>query len=111
MREHRHLALIQDIVKSVTNSTCIVHLWKVKSHIGIVGNEIADVTAVAVSKGLTHSEDVKKKEYKHPSNQRDDMYWLSTEVEMENKAVEAMVAAAAMVGVEVDGEHCAGARA
>jgi hypothetical protein len=30
------------------------------------------------------------------------MYWLYTEVEMENTAAEAMVAAATMVGVEVD---------
>jgi hypothetical protein len=30
------------------------------------------------------------------------MYWLYTEVEMENKAAEAMVAAATMIGVEED---------
>jgi ribonuclease HI len=51
MREHRHLTLIQDIISLITDSIYTVHFRKVKRHIGIVGNEIADVTAVAVSKG------------------------------------------------------------
>jgi ribonuclease HI len=48
VREHRHLQLLKHIVKTITNSTCTVHIWKVKSHVGVVGNEMADATAVAV---------------------------------------------------------------
>ncbi len=34
-----------------------VHLWKVKSHIGVVGNEIADNIAKGVAKGEIDMED------------------------------------------------------
>jgi len=54
-----------------------VHLWKVRSHIGIVGNEIADETAVAVSNGQVL--EAQQEPYTTPSNNRGDMYWLYTE--------------------------------
>jgi hypothetical protein len=51
----------------------------VKSHVGIVGNEMADATAVAVSKGLNAADHEDFHEYKRASNNRDDKYWLHTE--------------------------------
>jgi ribonuclease HI len=53
MREHRHLKLLQNIVQTITDSICQAHIWKVKSHVSIMGNERADETAVDVSNGLT----------------------------------------------------------
>ena len=63
MREHRHASLITHINNLITQSTEPVHLWKVKSHIGIVGNERADEGAVAVAKGTapTQSNDAEHK--------------------------------------------------
>jgi hypothetical protein len=82
MREHRHIALINSILQSITNdSTCTVHLWKVKSHIGIVGNEIADETAVAVAGGDITEKEPGETEFEtcaQPSNDRKNMYWLYT---------------------------------
>jgi ribonuclease HI len=94
-----HLRLLKHIVSTITDSAYTVHLWKVKSHVGIVGNEKADETAVAVSKGLGSQEHADFEEYKHPSNNRDDMYWLYTEPEVEpNKTAEALAAHAARNG-------------
>jgi hypothetical protein len=39
--------MLQDIGRTIEASAVPVHIWKVKSHIGIVGNETADKTAVA----------------------------------------------------------------
>jgi hypothetical protein len=77
MKEHRHLNIIEDIAREVSSSTSIVHLWKVRSHIGIVGNEIADETAAAVSHGQVLCEDLTQ--YNKPSNNRDCMYWIYEE--------------------------------
>jgi hypothetical protein len=49
-------------------------MWKVKSHIGIVGNEIADETAVAVASGQVQPGELSP--YDKPSNNRDHMYWI-----------------------------------
>jgi ribonuclease HI len=49
MREHRHLTLIEQIGRRIASSPVPIHIWKVKSHIGIVGNEIADAAAVRVA--------------------------------------------------------------
>jgi exonuclease III/ribonuclease HI len=74
MKEHRHLNIIENIARAISSSTSIVHLWKVRSHIGIVGNEIADETAVAVSNGQVPDEDLSS--YDTTSNNRDRMYWI-----------------------------------
>jgi ribonuclease HI len=103
MREHRHLKLLQHIVQTITDSICQVHIWKVKSHVGIVGNERADETAVEVSNGLTAADHEDYQEYKDESNNRDDMYWLYTEAETTpNKAAEALAATAAAAGEDAD---------
>eukprot|EP00882_Tetradesmus_deserticola_P009609 GHRQ01010144.1.p1 GENE.GHRQ01010144.1~~GHRQ01010144.1.p1 ORF type:complete len:419 (-),score=-3.27 GHRQ01010144.1:138-1394(-) len=60
-----------------------VHLWKVKSHIGVVGNEMADTTAVAVAKGHELDEDIEQANMAGPSNNRGDMYWLYTAEELQ----------------------------
>ncbi len=71
--EHRHQHLLQSIVKAIERAPGVVHFWKVKSHIGIVGNEEADVAAVAVAKG--EIEDNSLHHYGTPSNRREDTYW------------------------------------
>jgi ribonuclease HI len=40
--------------RTIEASAVPVHIWKVKSHIGIVGNETADKTAVGVVANGTH---------------------------------------------------------
>jgi hypothetical protein len=55
MREHRHRRLIQDTISQITGQEDAdlpmrVHIWKVNSHIGVIGNEYADAIAVAVAK-------------------------------------------------------------
>ena len=81
IREHRHLNIINSIADAIGSHTGVVHLWKVRSHIGIVGNEIADETAVAVSRGAADKKEISH--YSTPSNNRSDMYWLYEEVEIE----------------------------
>ena len=78
MLEHRHFALIRHIASSVASHAGIVHLWKVKSHIGIVGNEEADQAAGRVAKGDQPRSDTRQ--FSHPSNNRDSMAWPHTEV-------------------------------
>eukprot|EP00882_Tetradesmus_deserticola_P000535 GHRQ01000587.1.p1 GENE.GHRQ01000587.1~~GHRQ01000587.1.p1 ORF type:complete len:2327 (+),score=302.27 GHRQ01000587.1:5202-12182(+) len=78
MLEHRHYALITHIANTVAAHAGTVHLWKVKSHIGIVGNEEADQAAGRVAKG----EESRKHthQFAHPSNNRDNVAWPHTEV-------------------------------
>jgi hypothetical protein len=45
---------LQDIGRTIEASAVPVHIWKVKSHIGIVGNESADKTAVGVANGTLY---------------------------------------------------------
>jgi ribonuclease HI len=82
-KEHRHLKIIEGIAGAISSSTSIVHLWKVRSHIGIVGNEIADETAVAVSSGQILDGDLSP--YDTASNNRDSMYWIYEEKPQEQQ--------------------------
>ena len=80
MKEHRHEHLIKAIVDLIKASPHTIHLYKVKSHIGIVGNEIADEVAGAAARGYfqEEKEDGEHKEMKLPSNNRTEMYWPHT---------------------------------
>jgi ribonuclease HI len=49
MQEHRHHSLLADIVQRLRDSKATLHLWKVTSHIGVYGNEMADHMAVQVA--------------------------------------------------------------
>jgi len=51
MHEHRHAHLIKTIVDKIASGQHVVHIYKVKSHIGIVGNETADEIATGVAHG------------------------------------------------------------
>ncbi|NES98184.1 MAG: hypothetical protein F6K32_23950 [Desertifilum sp. SIO1I2] len=73
MREHRHAHLIMDIVREIGRQRGTVHLWKVKSHVGIIGNERADKAAQAVAKGEIGEEDLTQ--CSTASNCRTNMYW------------------------------------
>jgi ribonuclease HI len=92
MKEHRHLSIIKAIGEEIKRGKGPpVHIWKVKSHIGIVGNEKADKTAVGVAKGTlkdpadqeegNDSQDAAMEvmcrwEYHHTaSNDRGHQYW------------------------------------
>jgi hypothetical protein len=72
IKEHRHYALLQDIAKAIEAAPSAIHIYKVKSHIGIVGNERADEIATAVAKG----ESVPCWTHIEPSNYRREQYWL-----------------------------------
>mgnify|MGYP001807844982 FL=1 len=50
MQEHRHHSLLTDIVQRLRDSQATLHLWKVTSHIGVYGKEMADHMAVQVAK-------------------------------------------------------------
>jgi ribonuclease HI len=71
MVEHRHRQILQQMAKVVESSTAVIHVWKVKSHIGIVGNELADAAAVAVASG----EQTDCWTYDEPSNNRSELHW------------------------------------
>ena len=70
---HRHKDLLDDIVTRIKDAEGPVFIGKVKSHIGIVGNERADEIAVNVAKGRTDPDDCE--EYWEVSNKRRYMYW------------------------------------
>lgn len=68
---HRHAALLQEMRDSIHALHHPIHLYKVKSHIGVVGNERADQIATDVAKGL-RLPDI---QVTTPSNNREDMFW------------------------------------
>jgi ribonuclease HI len=51
MTEHRHLKLHKALAGYKQAAGACVHIYKVKSHIGIIGNEIADELATSVVRG------------------------------------------------------------
>jgi ribonuclease HI len=51
LKEHRHRQILEDLATAVRDHPGTVHLWKVKSHTGIIGNELADGVAVQVARG------------------------------------------------------------
>lgn len=75
IQEHRHLHILHSIKHAVQNSPSTIHLWKVKSHAGIVGNEIADAAAVSVAKGEDVPDGSTLHSYSTPSNTRNEIYW------------------------------------
>ena len=72
MTEHRHRQLLRDITAIIASRSLPTHIIKVKSHIGIIGNEIADTIATDVAKGHT----TPQMEVDEPSNNRKDEYWI-----------------------------------
>jgi ribonuclease HI len=79
MKEHRHATLLSSIANNVRNMDRPVHIWKVKSHIGIFGNEVADQLAVCTSKGqpyrASQGDSHETHEMTTASNQRESMAW------------------------------------
>jgi ribonuclease HI len=72
MEVHRHFSLLAYIANMIDQSTRPVHLWKVKSHSGILGNELADKAAVAVATG-TCTQPITT--FGQASNDRFNNYW------------------------------------
>jgi ribonuclease HI len=68
---HRHAALLQQIASAVASSGQPIHIYKVKSHIGIPGNEHADEIATSVAKGTREADET----IATPSNNRPSMAW------------------------------------
>jgi ribonuclease HI len=73
MTDHKHASLLHAIIKQIVESPAPIQVWKVKSHIGIVGNEIADEIAKEVARGEVDMDDLI--EYTEPSNDRHTIYW------------------------------------
>jgi ribonuclease HI len=71
MHEHRHAHLLRTIVDKIAAGQNIVHIYKVKSHIGIVGNERADEIATGVAHGRLAPDEWDTT----PSNDRGHMHW------------------------------------
>jgi hypothetical protein len=86
-KEHRHRQVLEALANAVKDHPGTVHLWKIKSHTGIIGNELADNTAVQVARGelpdtqLPHIYDI-------PSNSRRQMYWPYKETDKERPSGE-----------------------
>lgn len=88
MTEHRHAHLIQEIIQLIRAAPGVVHLWKVKSHTGIIGNDRADRAAADMATG-----NIPIQKYTNPltesfkcsvpSNHRNDAYWPHTVHELE----------------------------
>jgi exonuclease III/ribonuclease HI len=83
LQEHRHLRLLQDICEAISSFRGgKVHIWKVKAHTGVLGNELADRAAVATAKGEPISDDdcfhTREELLATPSNSRSHMYWPRT---------------------------------
>jgi ribonuclease HI len=73
MQEHRHLQLHRELSQSIQQANECIHIYKVKSHIGIIGNELADELATSVARGtqITHNIIIDRS----PSNPRRAEYW------------------------------------
>jgi ribonuclease HI len=85
LQEHRHLSLITSIADKVASHAGTIHLWKVKSHLGIVGNEHADCAAGQVAKGELPQTQILQ--FTQPSNDRDNMAWPHTEHMIESNEI------------------------
>jgi ribonuclease HI len=68
---HRHAAMLQQIASSIASSRQPIHIYKVKSHIDIPGNEHADEIATSVAKGIREADET----IATPSNNRPSMAW------------------------------------
>ncbi|KAF6258011.1 hypothetical protein COO60DRAFT_1626613 [Scenedesmus sp. NREL 46B-D3] len=68
---HRHANLLQQIAQSIASNGRKIHIYKVKSHIGIPGNERADEIATSVAKGTRKPDEV----IATSSNNRPGMAW------------------------------------
>jgi len=74
MTDHRHQNLLKHIAEQIKQSPDTVHLYKVKAHTGIEGNEKADEMAKKVAQGLVSEGIVKDVP---ESNSRTGKHWAS----------------------------------
>jgi hypothetical protein len=84
LKEHRHRQILEDLATAVRDHPGTVHLWKVKSHTGIIGNELAGGVAVQVARGEQPPDASPSHAYDVPSNSRAKMYWPHKESEKES---------------------------
>lgn len=85
LREHRHRLVLESLAQKVKDFPGTIHLWKVKSHTGVVGNEKADRLAVKVATGETDAGECHL--YTTPSNDREKIYWPHLKQETEKDGV------------------------
>jgi ribonuclease HI len=69
--EHTHLNILQQFKQLLRDAPGKVHVHKVKAHIGIIGNELADLAAKAVATGHTIAEEI----FATPSHNRSATHW------------------------------------
>jgi ribonuclease HI len=68
---HRHAALLQRVIGAIAAAGQPIHVYKVKSHIGIPSNERADEIATSVAKGKREPDE----EITMSSNDRRNITW------------------------------------
>jgi hypothetical protein len=73
MREHQHRRLLEQIVALVEKSEHPIHLWKVKGHAKLMGNERADELAKGAASSSIPEGDCTQ--HDEPSNDRSDQHW------------------------------------
>jgi ribonuclease HI len=89
LQEHRHRRMLDSMAKAVQDYPGTIHLWKVKSHTGIIGNERADEVAVQVAKGEYPSTHPRAPHnYETPSNTRMQSHWPYKQTERERPSGE-----------------------
>ena len=80
---HHHIQgdVLQSIAKAICQSPSLIHLFKVKSHAGIIGNEHAD--ALAKQSATTYSDiaDTSIKTAGPEGNPFYNIYWIAKEYE------------------------------
>jgi len=77
MKTHRHYSLLRHIADLIRRSSQPIHLWKVKSHNRVLGNELADKIAVSVARGTCIQ---KATVFSQSSNNRFNSFWPCREV-------------------------------
>ena len=56
LSERKHKQLLLEIAQHISNLDSPLHVYKVKSHIGVIGNEMADVGAKKAGEGHSDTE-------------------------------------------------------
>jgi len=81
--DHQHNLLLQSIAHRIQNSKQTIHLYKVKGHSYLIGNEKADEIAKAAAKGDAPLDCCRQ--FNEPSNDRRGRHWPYTKKETEHQ--------------------------
>jgi ribonuclease HI len=87
--DHQHNALLNSIADCILRSSQPIHLYKVKGHANIIGNEMADEIAKAAAKGDIPPDECLQ--FTEPSNDRSSRYWPYTSQQVEIRGEETTI--------------------